>query len=177
MDSVSATTANALPARRVEVMDGFNIQSFGEGFSRYGLALVLLWVGLMKFTAYEATGITPLVTHSPLMAWMLNLMSIRTLSAGLGVIEVTTALLIASRHFSARAAQIGGAMAVLTFLTTLTFLLSTPGVWAASLGFPALSGDVGQFLAKDVVLLGVSIWVLGEATNALKVGSHNYSAR
>ncbi len=172
MNSANATMNSALPARRVEVLDGLNVESFGASFSRYGLALVLIWIGFMKFTAYEAMGITPFVSHSPLMAWMLNFMSIRTLSAGLGVIEVTTGLLIASRQFSARAARIGGALAVITFLTTLSFLLSTPGVWAAPLGgFPALSGDVGQFLAKDVVLLGVAIWVLGEASNAIKHGS------
>jgi uncharacterized membrane protein YkgB len=49
------------------------------------------------------------------------------------------------------------------FLTTLSFLLSTPG-WEPSLGgFPALSRAVGQFLLKDVVLLGAAIWSLGEA--------------
>ena len=165
-------TDNVLPARRGELLDGFNIESFGAAFARYGLALVILWIGLMKFTAYEAMGIAPLVLHSPLMAWLLNFMSIRAVSAGLGVIEVTTALLIASRRFSARAAQIGGLMAVIMFLFTLSFLLSTPGVWAAPLGgFPALSGGSGgpgQFLAKDVVLLGVAAWIFGEASNALK---------
>jgi uncharacterized membrane protein YkgB len=57
----------------------------------------------------------------------------------------------------------GSAVAVLMFLTTLSFLFSTPG-WEPSLGgFPALSGAVGQFLLKDVVLLGAAIWSLGEA--------------
>jgi uncharacterized membrane protein YkgB len=27
---------------------------------RYGLALIFLWIGAMKFTAYEAEGIRPL---------------------------------------------------------------------------------------------------------------------
>jgi len=34
---------------------------------RYGLALIFLWIGAMKFTAYEAAGIRPLADHSPLM--------------------------------------------------------------------------------------------------------------
>jgi len=42
-------------------------------------------------------------------------------------------------------------------------LILNPG-WEPSLGgFPALSGAVGQFLIKDVVLLGAAIWSLGEA--------------
>ncbi len=57
----------------------------------------------------------------------------------------------------------GSSGAVLTFLTTLSFLFSTPG-WEPSLGgFPALSGSVGRFLIKDVVLLRAAIWSLGEA--------------
>ena len=37
---------------------------------RHGLVLVVGWIGLMKFTGYEAKGIEPLVTHSPFMSWM-----------------------------------------------------------------------------------------------------------
>ena len=52
------------------------------------------------------------------------------------------------------------------FLMTLSFLFSTPG-WESSLGgFPSLSGGVGQFLLKDLVLLGAAIWSLGEALTA-----------
>jgi len=32
----------------------------GTGILRYGLVIVLLWIGGMKFTAYEAAGIAPL---------------------------------------------------------------------------------------------------------------------
>jgi uncharacterized membrane protein YkgB len=50
------------------------------------------------------------------------------------------------------------------FLTTLSFLITTPGVWASSAGgFPALSGAPGQFLIKDLALLGISVWTLGQA--------------
>ena len=44
------------------------------------------------------------------------------------------------------------------FLTTLSFLGTTPGVWETSLGgFPALSAIPGQFLIKDLALLGISL--------------------
>ncbi|MFY9988883.1 MAG: DUF417 family protein, partial [Chthoniobacterales bacterium] len=74
-----------------------------------------------------------------------------------------TAILIGLRHWSARASAFGSAAAILMFLTTLSFLFSTPG-WEPTLGgFPALSASVGQFLIKDVVLLGAAIWSFGEA--------------
>jgi uncharacterized membrane protein YkgB len=55
------------------------------------------------------------------------------------------------------------------FLTTLSFVFSTPG-WEPSLGgFPALSALPGQFLLKDVVLLGAAIWSLGESLTSVSM--------
>ncbi len=94
---------------------------------------------------------------------MYRVWTVRQFAAGLGVVEISIAILIALRPWSPKASAIGSAGAVLMFLTTLSFLFSTPG-WEPSLGgFPALSGAVGQFLLKDVVLLGAAIWSLGEA--------------
>jgi len=90
-------------------------------------------------------------------------LTVEQFSKGLGTVEVMIAVLIGLRHWSAKASALGSGFAVLMFLTTLSFVFSTPG-WEPSLGgFPALSGAVGQFLVKDVVLLGASLWTLGEA--------------
>lgn len=143
------------------------VQTVGEYVLRYALVLVLAWIGAMKFTGYEARGIEPLVSSSPLMSWMYSFMSLQAVSNLFGVTEITTALLIALRPVSARLTVIGSVIAVLTFLTTLTFLFSLPG-WERTLGgFPALSGS-GGFLLKDAVLLGASLWSLGEALKAVR---------
>jgi uncharacterized membrane protein YkgB len=140
------------------------VEAAGRALARYGLVVVVAWIGLMKFTAYEAEGISPFVAHSPLMSWVYGFMSVRDFSAVLGVIEVGIALLIAARPFSPRATALGSALAVGMFLTTLSFLVTTPGVWEPSLGgFPALSAIPGQFLIKDLALLGIAVWSLGEA--------------
>ena len=139
------------------------VNIIGSQVLRYGLTLVIGWIGMMKFTGYEAMGIEPLVAHSPFMSWMYDFLSVRQFSDGLGVIEVAIALLIALRPWSPKASAVGSGAAALMFLTTITFLFSTPG-WEPTLGgFPALSGGVGQFLIKDVVLLGAALWSLGEA--------------
>src|SRR3954452_16364678 len=140
------------------------VEAVGRELARYGLVVVVGWIGLMKFTAYEAEGISPFVAHSPLMSWVYGLMSVRGFSALLGVVEVAIAALIAARPFWPRASALGSALAVGMFLSTLSFLVTTPGVWEPTLGgFPALSAMPGQFLLKDVVLLGVALWSLGEA--------------
>jgi uncharacterized membrane protein YkgB len=57
------------------------------------------------------------------------------------------------------------AIAVATFVVTLSFLATAPGAWDAARGFPWLGG-AGQFLVKDLVLLGASRWSLAEARGA-----------
>jgi uncharacterized membrane protein YkgB len=143
------------------------VEAVGRDLARYALVVVVGWIGLMKFTAYEAEGIRLYVSNSPLMSWVYGFLSVRGFSAVLGVIEVAVALLIAARPLSPRASALGSALAVGMFLTTLSFLLTTPGVWEPSAGgFPALSGKPGQFLLKDLALLGISVWTLGEAWKA-----------
>ena len=143
------------------------VEAVGRELARYGLVVVVGWIGLMKFTAYEAEGIRLYVSNSPLMSWVYGFISVRGFSAVLGVVEVAIAILVAARPFSPRASALGSALAVGMFLTTLSFLLTTPGVWEPSLGgFPALSGKPGQFLIKDLALLGISVWTLGEAWKA-----------
>ena len=142
-------------------------EAAGRELARYGLVVVVGWIGLMKFTAYEAEGIRLYVANTPLMSWVYGPMTVRGFSAALGVIEVAVALLIAARPFSPRAAAVGSAVAVGMFLTTLSFLATTPGVWEPSAGgLPALSGKPGQFLIKDLALLGIVLWSLGEAWQA-----------
>jgi uncharacterized membrane protein YkgB len=117
----------------------------------------------MKFTAYEAEGIRPLVANSPLMSWVYNIWSVQGFSSLLGATEIAIAVMIALRPLSVKVSAIGSGLAIPMFLTTLSFLLSTPG-WEPSLGgFPALSAGVGQFLIKDVVLLGAAVWLLGDS--------------
>ena len=143
------------------------IEVVGRELARYGLVVVVAWIGLMKFTAYEAEGISRYVANSPLMSWVYGLTSVRGFSAVLGVVEVAVALLVAARPLLPRVSAFGSALAVGMFLTTLSFLVTTPGVWEPSAGgFPALSGFPGQFLIKDLALLGISLWTLGEAWKA-----------
>ena len=103
------------------------VTTLGHRVLRYGLALVIGWIGVMKFTGYEAQGIEPLVAHSSLLSWMYGLLTVRQFATGLGVVEISIAILIALRPWSRKASVIGSVAAVLMFLTTLSFLLSTPG--------------------------------------------------
>ncbi len=162
MATMSAPSRLLDNARR----DGRALQLTNTGtvVLRYGLALVLLWIGLLKFQPYEAMAIMPLVAHSPFMAWMIGLFGLDSTSHVIGTCEIGTAVLIALRPVSARLSTIGGGLAIITFLSTLSFLGTTPAMalYATGHAFPFL-GMVGQFLIKDVVLLGAAIYITGEA--------------
>ena len=135
---------------------------------RYSLVLVVAWIGALKFTSYEANAIQPLVASSPLMSWVYDVFSVTAFSALLGVVELAVAALIAVKPWAARASIVGSLMAIGMFLTTLSFMATTPGVMAPEAGgFPVLS-LVGSFLVKDVVLLAVALWTLGDALRTLR---------
>src|SRR5712692_270615 len=72
---------------------------------------------------------------------------------------------MALRPISPKASFVGSLGAVITFLLTVSFLFSTPGAAQLKYGFPVL-GDAGQFLIKDLVLLGASFWTAAEAHRA-----------
>jgi len=140
--------------------------ALGAWIMRYGLVVVFLLIGFLKFTAAEAAGIQPLVAHSPLMSWMYAVLSVQGVSNLIGVIEIAIAVLLALRPISAKASFVGSVGSVVTFLLTTSFLLSTPGAVQLSHGLPVL-GDAGQFLIKDLVLLGASFWTAAEALAAV----------
>lgn len=139
----------------------------GHFVSRYGLLVVLAWIGFGKYVKMEAR---VLIEHSPLMSWIYDAFSVTAVARGLGTMEIGAALLIALRPVWPRASAAGGALAVVLFTGTLSFLLTTPGVVAThAAGLPVLSAQPGQFLLKDLVLLGVSLWTLGDSLTAVRM--------
>ena len=144
---------------------GVRLEEIGGHIIRYGLVLILLWIGGMKFTAYEAKGIQGLVTSSPLLSWMHAVMSVQAVSNLFGAIEVALAALIFTRPWWPKVSAIGSLGVIVMALITLSFFFSAMGVWQKDYGFPVLGGT-GQFLVKDILLLGAAVWTAGEALRA-----------
>lgn len=142
---------------------GSKIERIGQHLTRFSIVIVLLWIGCMKFTAYEAGAIEGLVASSPFTSWLYSVFSLQMTSNIIGSIEILTALALLIGLRFPLVSAIGAAMACATFGLTTTFILSAPG-WESSLGgFPALSVVPGQFLLKDIVLLSVSLWLFGQS--------------
>jgi uncharacterized membrane protein YkgB len=128
---------------------------------RWALVVIFLWFGGMKFTAYEANAIAPFITYSPIMSWLHTLFGIQGTSYVIGVLELSTAAALILGAFLPIFSALGAAMSASTYLITLTFFFSTPGVALETTGgFPAIGAMPGQFLLKDLVLLAASLSLL-----------------
>ena len=165
---VATTSPNRLarvPAVLVQV---------GQLVSRYGLVIVLAWIGFGKYVKMEAR---VLIEHSPLMSWVYDYLNVATVARALGTMEIVAALLISVRPLWPRVSAVGSMLAVVLFVGTISFLFTTPGVVATHAeGLPVLSAQPGQFLLKDLVLIGVAIWTLGDCLGANRRPSHDRAA-
>jgi reactive chlorine resistance protein C len=128
------------------------LERIGAMLLRWSLIFLLVFFGGLKWTAFEAAGIRPFVVNSPILSWTDRLLGTQGASELVGVIELTIAALIAVRPWKPALTAIGGFLGIGMFLTTLSFIVTTPNV-----------GEGMGFLLKDVVLLAASTWIAGEA--------------
>jgi uncharacterized membrane protein YkgB len=135
------------------------VGKLGLAILRYGLVLLLVTWGGAKFGPQEAAAIQPLVSHSPFLSWLYPLFGLQGTSAIFGVVEVAAGILIATRHWLPRVSGVASLIASGTFVTTLSFLITTPDVFAPS-------SPWGGFLMKDIILLGAALFTASEAFGA-----------
>ena len=130
--------------------------------------VVIGWIGALKFANFEAHRIQPLVANSPFMGWRYDFLPVYTFSALLGVVELAAAALLAIKPLAPKLSILGSLLAIVLFISTVSFLFTTPGVGEpAGGGFPAIS-LTGEFLLKDIPLLGLSFWTLADAIRAVE---------
>jgi reactive chlorine resistance protein C len=164
-------TTNQNTFRSDRILQVSTIDNVAGFLGRYGLVVVIGWIGALKFANFEANQIQPLVANSPFMGWLYDIFSVYTFSALLGVFEVAAAVLLAIKPWLPKLSIVGSVQAIVLFLATISFLFTTPGIAErAGGGFPALS-LVGEFLLKDIPMLGLSFWTLADSIRAVKVRS------
>ena len=140
----------ALHARPFELASG--------ALLRYSLVLFLVLFGLAKFTRAEALTIQPWVANSPLLGWLYTVTSVQGGSNLIGVVELTVGVFLAVRPWWPRLSVIGSLGATITFVITLSFLFTTPG----------LSPEWQGFLMKDLVLVGAALWTAADSLRAFE---------
>lgn len=145
------------------MLEEFNIAEKGAG--SYWLLAILRWVmvlifisfGIQKFTPQSAQGIALYISNSPFVSW-LGVFGVRGEAYILGVIELTTALLLTAGAFVPILSALGSMIGVFTFIITWSFFFTTPGVVKWSISTDPIAWNLtGEFLYKDIVLLCVCL--------------------
>ena len=127
---------------------------------RWTMVAIFVWFGTQKFTPYAAHEIAPLIVNSPFFSW---LMAFGEQGAAkiVGTIELTTATLLIVGAFRPLVSALGAALASGTFVLTVSFILTTPGITLKNAtGIPISSSLVEMFLIKDIALLGACLALL-----------------
>ncbi len=169
-----------------------SLQNTGLHFARWGIVIVMLWIGGLKAFKYEAVGIVPFVANSPTMNFFYQYEAPEykkhmnkegelkpdniqwhtenntyAFSWGLGAFIILIGILIAVYPIWPALSALGSFLAFIMSLVTLSFLITTPETWVPSLGdsehgFPYLSG-AGRLVIKDVIMLGASVATMAQA--------------
>jgi uncharacterized membrane protein YkgB len=114
----------------------------------FPVALVLLWIGGLKFMAFEANGIVGLVENSPFMSWLYDLFSVQMASNLIGLFDIVALVTLGiAIHKQWRVvAIVAGLACASVFIMTQTFLFTTPN----SFSVVTLIDRLGQFVLKDL---------------------------
>jgi Protein of unknown function, DUF417 len=100
--------------------------------------------------------LVPLISHSPVVFWLIPAFGVRGAGYFLGTTETIFGALIFLGYWSARLGVLGALGSIVTFLGTTTIIPFLPDAWAKEAGgFPIMTLPVG-FLAKDVLFLVAS---------------------
>jgi len=169
-----------------------SLQNTGIHVARWGIVIVMLWIGGLKAFKYEAVGIVPFVANSPTMnffykydvpeykkhmnkegeykpeniAWH-EANNTYSFSYGLGAAIVLIGVMFALYPMFPGVSAVGSFLTIIMSLVTLSFLITTPETWVPALGdtehgFPYLSG-AGRLVIKDVIMLGAGVATLAHA--------------
>jgi uncharacterized membrane protein YkgB len=130
--------------------------------SSIGMIVMLLWAGSYKMTRPGAEGIIPLVSHSPLIFWHFLLFGPYIGSDIIGLTEITAAVLFIIGYFKPKAGIIAGLITTFMFFTTSSMIMTTPGAIIAvpGIAYMRYMSFLGLFLFKDVIALGVSLYLV-----------------
>ena len=112
------------------------------------VAMVLLWIGGMKFFEFDANAIVGLVETSPFMSWLYAVFSVQGASNVIGGFDVFFALVLGLGIYTKNKPMIitSGMACLSVFLMTQTFLFTVPDTFNSA----TIVNRLGQFVIKDL---------------------------
>lgn len=137
---------------------------------RAAMVFTFLIFGYQKWFSFEAHQITPFISHSPLVFWLIPAFGVRGASFFLGTTEWLFGTLIFLGFWHPELGILGALGSIVTFLGTVTIIPFLPNAWAAEAGgFPAMYLPVA-FLMKDILFLTASFYLLKQDLTRTTLG-------
>jgi uncharacterized membrane protein YkgB len=104
--------------------------------------------------------LVPLISHSPVVFWLIPAFGVRGAGYFLGTTELLFGTLIFLGYWSRRLGILGALGSIVTFIGTTGIIFFLPDGWAKEAGgFPIMTLPIG-FLMKDFLFLAVSFYLL-----------------
>jgi uncharacterized membrane protein YkgB len=139
---------------------------------RASMVIIFAFFGYTKWHQYAAQLMYPFISNSPFLSWLYPAFGLRGGTRFLGASEWPICALLYAGFWDKRFGVIGALGATATFATTVTIIPFMPNGWDPAAGFPAMAGNVA-FLAKDIVLLAVSIYLLKQDVVRISLSNRN----
>jgi uncharacterized membrane protein YkgB len=159
-------------ARRNDIMNRVNwlilyvlrITPFRSGLDghliRGAMVFTFFAFSIQKWNHYTAEMLVPLISHSPVVFWLLPAFGVQGAAYFLGTTETIFGFLIFLGYWSPRLGIFGALGSIVTFIGTTSIIPFLPNGWAHEAGgFPIMTLPLG-FLLKDVLFLAVSFYLL-----------------
>jgi uncharacterized membrane protein YkgB len=127
---------------------------------RAAMVFTFFAFSIQKWSQYTAEMLVPLISHSPVVFWLLPAFGVRGAGYFLGTTETIFGSLIFLGYWSPRLGILGALGSIATFIGTTSIIPFLPDGWAQEAGgFPIMTLPLG-FLMKDVLFLPASFYLL-----------------
>jgi uncharacterized membrane protein YkgB len=137
---------------------------FRSGLDRHlirgAMVFTFFAFSIQKWSHYTSEMLVPLISHSPVVFWLLPAFGVHGAGYFLGTTETIFGCLIFLGYWSPRLGILGALGSIVTFIGTTSIIPFLPGGWAVEAGgFPIMTLPLG-FLMKDVLFLAASFYLL-----------------
>jgi uncharacterized membrane protein YkgB len=127
---------------------------------RAAMVFTFFAFSIQKWNQYTVEMLVPLISHSPVVFWLLPAFGVRGAGYFLGTSETIFGSLIFLGYWSPRLGILGALGSIVTFVGTASIIPFLPDGWAHEAGgFPIMTLPLG-FLMKDVLFLAASFYLL-----------------
>src|ERR1700751_5766479 len=134
--------------------------NLGRHLIRAAMVFEFFAFSIQKWNHYTVEMLVPLISHSPVVFWLLPVFGVRGAGYFLGTTETIFGFLIFLGYWSPKLGILGALGSIVTFIGTTSIIPFLPDAWAHEAGgFPIMTLPLG-FLMKDVLFLVASFYLL-----------------